>query len=381
MCPTRKSIIRVLFVEDDPADARLIRVFLQRMRGIGPVELEHADRLETALALLRQASFDVVLLDLSLPDSSGFGTLLRVQQAAPDTAVVVLTGLDDPDFAIEAVHAGAQDYLVKGQGDGLLIYRSLLYATERKRLEQELIKATRQATAANQRKSQFLAAMSHELRTPLNAILGFSEMIKEQILGPCGNPRYVDYARDIFTAGIHLLGLINDILDLSKVEAGRMQLLEEEIDIPRLVAECLEMVAETARNRGLTLRREEPEGRFRLRGDARLLRQILLNLLSNSLKFTPSGGSISVHLERSAGAAVIQIRDTGIGIAAEAMERVIEEFQQADITVARDHGGTGLGLPLSRRFMALHGGELVLESQVGAGTTATLRFPPERCLD
>jgi signal transduction histidine kinase len=283
--------------------------------------------------------------------------------------VVVCTGFDDPDFALDAVHAGAQDYLVKGQGDGVLVSRALRYAIERKRLESELVEAKKIAEEANQRKSRFLAAMSHELRTPLNAILGFSEMIKGQVLGPCNQPKYVEYAQDIFTAGTHLLGLINDVLDLSKVEADRFQLLEEAIDLPALVGSCAEMMREAAQAKGLTLAVRVPGTLPALWADRRLVHQVVLNLLSNAVKFTLAGGRITLSGTADAEGLTLTVADTGVGIATDAIDRVMEEFQQADITIARDHGGTGLGLPLSR---------LSVQSAVGVGTTVTMRFPGYR---
>lgn len=374
-----RPTLRVLFVEDNPGDARLIGVLLEEVSHLGPVRLFHVPCLGDALTRLQHPDqFDVVLLDLSLPDSSGFPTLARIQKAAPEVAVVVCTGYDDADFALEAVHSGAQDYLVKGQGDGLLIYRSLFYAVERKRLEHELVLAKQAAEEANHRKSRFLASMSHELRTPLNAILGFSEMIKEQMLGPVGVAKYAEYAADIFSAGTHLLALINDVLDLSKVEAGRFHLIEESIDLAPMLASCLDMVGDSAKARGIVLQ-PSPCGDWpKLRGDSRLVRQILLNLLSNALKFTPGGGIIGITVQVGLEGMSVTVSDTGCGIPPEAKDKVMEEFEQADITIARQHGGTGLGLPLSRRFMALHGGTLTLSSQVGQGTSVTMRFPTDR---
>ena len=373
--------IRILLVEDNPGDARLVRYLLAEAEGIGPVDLTHADRLSIALPILIDGNFDVVLLDLSLPDSTGTETLRRVQEASPETAVVVFSGFNDPDFAIGAVHSGAQDYLVKGQGDGLLVYRALRYAIERKELEQELVLAKQAAEEANRRKSRFLAAMSHELRTPLNAILGFAEVISQQMLGPIGVERYAEYAGDIHSAGTHLLNLINDVLDISKVEAGRFQLYEEQVAVAELLQGCLEMVAERALHGGIVLSAQLPPNPGSLRCDARLVRQILLNLLSNAVKFTPNGGRVTLEAYyEPSGGLVLAVSDTGKGIAPEAQESVMEEFCQADITIARDHGGTGLGLPLSRRFMTLHGGNLALSSELGQGTTVRASFPACRCL-
>lgn len=379
MSPSGRPTLRVLFVEDNPGDARLIGLLLEEVSHLGPVQLFHVTTLGEALAELDAPErFDVILLDLSLPDSTGFPTLARVQKAAPEVAVVVCTGYDDADFALETVHAGAQDYLVKGQGDGLLIYRSLFYAVERKRLEHELVLAKQAAEEANHRKSRFLASMSHELRTPLNAILGFSEMIKEEMLGPVGVAKYAEYAQDIFSAGTHLLALINDVLDLSKVEAGRFHLVEEDVELRPLLESCLEMVADSAQTRGIILNPLTEGDWPQVHADSRLVRQIVLNLLSNALKFTPAGGKIAIAVQLGLEGLSVTVSDNGCGISAEAKDKVMEEFEQGDIMVARKHGGTGLGLPLSRRFMALHGGTLTLLSEVGVGTSVTMRFPPDR---
>ena len=246
-------------------------------------------------------------------------------------------------------------------------------------LVEDLAVARDQAEGANRAKSDFLALMSHELRTPLNAIIGFSEIIKSEMMGPIGNPKYGEYASDVFDSGQHLLGLINDILDLSKIEAGKMELEEEDVDVAEVIGSCLRLVTERAAKGGVELITEVPDDLPALRIDERKLRQILLNLLSNAVKFTPDGGSVTVRSWfRSEDGFVLQVADTGIGIAPENIERALTPFGQVDSRLDRKYEGTGLGLPLTKSLIEKHGGSLDLQSKVGAGTTVTVRFPKER---
>ena len=239
----------------------------------------------------------------------------------------------------------------------------------------------RRAESASEAKSRFLANMSHELRTPLNAIIGFSEMMRTEALGPVGSPRYRAYADDINRSGMHLLGLINDLLDLSKIEAGKMELVEDMVDIPCLVDDCLLLVRDVARRGKVELVSELPPGLPMLYADERKLKQVLLNLLSNAVKFTPEGGKVAVTAEISSERSLaIAIADTGIGIAPEHLAAVLEPFGQvrhAQGDLAEPHG-TGLGLPLSKALAELHGGKLEIESALGRGTTIRLCLPPER---
>jgi signal transduction histidine kinase len=236
------------------------------------------------------------------------------------------------------------------------------------------------AATASQAKSQFLATMSHELRTPLNAIIGFSEMLAAETFGPLGDSRYPDYAHSISASGRHLLDLINDILDFTKLDAGRLELHDEEIDLHELVAGALRMIELEASRAGLAVQVALGEDLPLLRADARRVRQVLLNLLSNAVKFTPRGGEIRLTATRHGGDLAIVIADTGIGIAAEDIPRALERFGQVDSSLSRKYQGTGLGLPLARRLMELHGGWLALESAVGIGTTVTAGFPGERLI-
>ncbi len=237
------------------------------------------------------------------------------------------------------------------------------------------------AQAASKAKSDFVANLSHELRTPLNAIIGFSEMLMLEAWGPMGDRRYLEYAGDIHTSGRHLLSLINEVLDLSKVEAGRLDLREELIDLGTLALQSLQLVAERAGKAGLGLDTSIAPALPRLWGDTRLIHQLLLNLLSNAIKFTPTGGRVTLgtHVDED-GWLRLWVQDTGIGIAPEHLARVLEPFGQVDSEQARLYSreSTGLGLPLCSRFVELHDGRLTVDSQVGVGSTLTAHFPPSR---
>ena len=235
------------------------------------------------------------------------------------------------------------------------------------------------AEAANRAKSDFLANMSHELRTPLNAIIGFSDIIKEEMLGPIGNDKYVEYIRDINGSASHLLSVINDILDLSKIEFGNVPLIEEEVDLDTTIRACLAIVGERARNGELTLDYLPNEPMPTLWAEQRRIKQILINLLSNAVKFTPPGGSVTISVHRAADDAIqVSISDTGIGMKQEDLGKVMLPFAQADGGLARKYEGTGLGLPLTKAFVDMHGGTLTLHSELGRGTTATVEMPAAR---
>lgn len=232
-----------------------------------------------------------------------------------------------------------------------------------------------EAQAGSRAKSEFLANMSHELRTPLNAILGFSEFM---LLGMVRTPEKIEeYAQNINGAAQHLLALINDILDLARIEAGKFGLTTEEVDASVVLATCLVIVKERANQGGVTVSVAEPTGRFRILADERKLKQIVLNLISNAVKFTPTGGSVTVTWRRTEnGGSRLSVADTGIGIGKDDLERIFQPFVQVDGRLNRKYEGVGLGLPLTRRLVELHGGSLSIESEVGRGTTVTVDLPP-----
>jgi GAF domain-containing protein len=249
-------------------------------------------------------------------------------------------------------------------------------AIQNARLYQEIEDKSRQLEAASQHKSEFLANMSHELRTPLNAIIGFSEVLSERMFGEL-NEKQEEYLKDIHASGQHLLSLINDILDLSKIEAGRMELELTDFNLPTTLDNALTLVRERAGRHGIELHMAVDERLGQIRADERKIRQVVLNLLSNAIKFTPGGGRIDVRTVPGDGVIEVSVSDTGVGIAPEDQEAIFEEFRQVG-TAAKKVEGTGLGLALSRKFIELHGGRIWVESQVGVGSTFTFRIPVSR---
>lgn len=251
--------------------------------------------------------------------------------------------------------------------------------TDRKQTERALIAAKEDAEMANRAKSEFLANTSHELRTPLNAILGFSQMIREGSLGEVDNAKYREYAEDILASGKHLLGIINDILDLAKVDSGQAALDAEDVDIRKAVAVCFRLIRERARAAGVMLTVDYAEPLPLLHADELKLKQIVVNLLSNAVKFTERGGSVTVAAAvDEQGRIVLTVRDTGIGMAAEDIPLALAPFCQVDGAMTRRHEGTGLGLPLVKSLSELHGASLEVLSEPGSGTAVTVRFPVER---
>ncbi|MBL4667417.1 MAG: PAS-domain containing protein [Sneathiella sp.] len=244
-----------------------------------------------------------------------------------------------------------------------------------------LEKAKEEAEYAAQLKGTFLANMSHELRTPLNAVIGFSEIIKNEIYGKVGSEKYVEYAGDIHASGIHLLDLINDILDLSKVESGAQEISEEKINIGVLVDECMRLTEHQRGKAGIELKSYLSSILPSVNCDPKMLKQVVINLLSNAIKFTPQGGKVSIHcVIEGDGSLALSVQDTGIGIRKEDIQKALTPFVQVDSELSRKYQGTGLGLSLSKNLMELHKGSLKVDSQFGEGTTVTIYLPPERVI-
>jgi signal transduction histidine kinase len=246
-------------------------------------------------------------------------------------------------------------------------------AIENARLLSELQTRTRELEVASQHKSEFLASMSHELRTPLNAVIGFSDVLLQGMFAD-DKEKQTEYLRDILASGQHLLSLINDILDLSKIEAGRMDLEISAFDLPTAIDDAILLMRERAGRRGITVERHVDDDVGEIRADQRKVKQVLLNLLSNAVKFTSEGGRITVSAGVSDGSARISVTDTGIGIAPEDHDAVFEEFRQVGKSEKKAEG-TGLGLALCRKFVELHGGRISLASEIGKGSTFTFMLP------
>jgi signal transduction histidine kinase len=301
----------------------------------------------------------------------------------PSAGIVAVASRDDASIlerwrrtaSIEAI--GLAFRTVIAIGVGLFLFLQLRW---REKTLSDLATARIAAEGSNKAKANFLANMSHELRTPLNAILGFSEIIKTAAFGPIAS-NYREYAGDIHTSGSHLLSLINEVLDLSKLEAGQFQLVEQHVDLAGLAESSTRFVEPQAQKARIALSHCIEAGVAFIRADERRMRQILINLLANAVKFTPPGGQVGLAIRRTDKGLLIEVSDTGIGIPADKIELAMEPFSQVEADANRNYQGTGLGLPLAKRLVELHGGTLSLASKVNQGTVVSIILPPDRVLD
>lgn len=301
----------------------------------------------------------------------------RDEITAIDTHVIA-TGMQIPFFE-ETIFVKNEERrmmtsktpLIDESGETTFVLTIAIDISERKDMEAALIIAKEEAELANRTKSDFLANMSHELRTPLNSIIGFAQILSTGIFGPLGDRRYTEYAADIMHSGEHLLSVIGDVLDISKIEAGEAAIVDRELNIGEMLADSVAMIHERAQAKSLNINM--------IVADARYLKQILINLLANSVKFTPAGGNIDIHANIDTdGCMSISVKDTGIGITAADISRVLEPFGQVLTNPTLAQEGTGLGLSLSKRLTELHAGGLSIESTPGVGTTVTAQFPASR---
>lgn len=328
----------------------------------------------------------LTMLSASIPRALLAGTL-------PITAAIVVSFFNQQSaihYAMMAMAIGAQGFfLMLGNQLHTSTVTMLAYRAEKDHLIAELEQANaisdearRRAEEANLAKSRFLATMSHELRTPLNAILGFSEVMHQQILGPIENETYRDYAADIHNSGQHLLNLINEILDLSRIEAGRYELSEEAVPLLSVLEECKHMMAIRARKKNIVISESVEPDLPKLWVDERAIRQVILNLISNAVKFTPSGGEVTIKAGWTAGGGqYVSIRDNGPGIPEEEIPIVMQAFGQGAIAIKSAEDGTGLGLPIVQALVAMHDGKFELNSKLREGTEAVVTFPASRVLE
>ena len=358
--------VRALLVEDDPDDVFLCE---RAMRSVGTLQctIEVVGSLREALDALDVARFDVAVVDLSLPDSSGIATVSTLAERHPEVPIVVLTGLVDDEAALAALHAGAQDYLVKGRVDAEATGRAIRYAIERGRIDSSR-RAQETAERANLAKSRFLSRMSHELRTPLNSILGFGQILEMTV---DGEDR--EYVEQILRGGRHLLGLIEEVIDIARIEAGEIAISVEPVGVDEVAVECLQMIAPIATQHGVAVSAEsptaDPPSSVMVMADRQRLKQVLINLLSNAVKYNRRGGSVAVSWSAPVeGRVRVEVRDSGIGLAPEQASLAFTPFERlgAEDTAVE---GTGLGLALTKSLVETMGGEIGLVSEQGTGTT------------
>ena len=372
-----QAALCVLLVEDNPTDALLVEVALEEMTAPAPT-LTHVETLADAAAALRNGGFDVVLIDLNLPDGQGLGNFERLQELAPDVAMIVLTGLSDESVAVESIALGASDYLIKGEAHAALLERSIRYSIERKRNENgrlELLKARverEEAHAANAAKDQFLATISHELRTPLTAIMSWTSLLSGGGLDEATRAQALEIIERNARAQAQL---IEDLLDVSRIISGKLRLEFGELDLCAVARGAVETLGPQMGDKGLQLELDlQPTPS--LCGDPTRLQQVAWNLLSNAIKFTPAGGTIRVVTRCEPGQICLEITDSGQGIGAEFLPHIFDRFRQADGSSTRRHGGLGLGLAIVRHIVELHHGTIEAWSE-GAerGTKFTMTLP------
>jgi signal transduction histidine kinase len=377
-----EAVPAILLVDDDP----IVRAIMRGTLEVDGYEITEAGDGDEAIERYHATKPQLLIADVVMPRMDGFALCreLRRHKDGAYVPILMATGLDDVPSITEAYEAGATDFISKPINWVILGHR-VRYMLRASRAFNELrenqdclLVAKEQAEASNRAKTEFLANMSHELRTPLNAIIGFSELMRDAKFGPL-SAKYMEYAAAIADSGNHLLTIITDILDMAKAESNRLVLVEEEIEIARAVAFSVGTIEEMARSAAIDCQSEIPDNLPRFFGDAAKLRQILINLLSNAVKFTPTGGRVSVAVEQNPdGGVAICVSDTGIGIPPEKLSLALEPFGQVESCLNRQYAGTGLGLPLTKRLVELHGGTLAIDSEPGKGTTVTAQFPKER---
>ncbi len=368
----------ILIVDDEATQRLLTRETLER-EGF---KVEEESNGEEGLNRIREVRPDLVLLDVMMPGMDGFEVCrqVRADPAISETPVIIVTGREDSEDIKKGFDAGATDFLTKPVIWSLLPNR-IRYVLRTSTLEQELRVAKEVAEKASEAKTALLSTMGHELRTPLNAIIGFSDLMRQAVLGPVGLPQYEEFVVHIYDSGKRLLNAINDILEIVNCESGNPALDQREFGAVKLMDTVVKQVTPDAEASGVQIVNEVSDDGVYISGDEDRLQQALFNLASNAVKFTERGGIVRVKMTLSEiDGLAISIADNGIGISAEDLPRIMEPFEQADSRLDRDYEGLGLGIPLARAMARLHGGDIDYKSELGKGTTARMTLPADRVI-
>lgn len=373
------AALRVLLIESNPADAALVEELFSGAVN-SRFDLSAVSRFEDALPVAGNS--DVALLGMPVMDFETLPRITRFREAAPGVAMLVLVGQAEEMAMLEALRLGAQDVILKTELNAQGLRRRVRFAVARKQEEKLLRMLKDESEAMNRARAALLANVSHEIRTPLNAIMGFSEVIRDQHFGAAAAQTYRDYAGDIYDSGRYLLGMINDLLDLSRVDSGRLVIADGLVDMRAVIgATCLLLQGRATTSR-VRILLDLPDALPALRGDRDRLQQAIVNLVSNAIKFTPGGGRVTIGLKRlPAGQLQLAVSDTGVGIPKDQLTSIWQPFGQATNAMERNQEGVGLGLPLTAQIVRLHGGLTAAESTLGKGTTVTATFPADRVVD
>ena len=366
----------ILVIDDEPTQRMLSREALEQ-RGY---RVEEAESGEAGLQLATELKPALILLDVMMPGMDGFEVCRRLR-SHPDltlnrTPVVIVTALEDLESIEIGFKAGATDFLAKPIVWPLLGYR-LQFALRAAEMETDLVLARNEAERASTAKSVILANMGHELRTPLNAIIGFSEYLRDQAKTEGDNEQSVEFLGDICFSGKRLLSTVNDILEMANLEAGRVELDTNTIDLSNLLAGVVEKHQSAAADKGITLDALTAKDALLVVGDYDVLRRAISRIVSNAIKFTPSGGVYVAAIHRPTGEVEISITDSGVGMTAAEILSIVEPFRQADNSPSRKQEGSGLGVPLAKALITLHNGELEIKSEPDVGTTVSIVLPAE----